>query len=290
MLSSLIVLYLFLGGLGAGIVFIEVTWSMVVKYSGTSIVSLVPYVRQRSIGLLVGCALLVLGGVCLVFDLERPDRALFVLFRPTLSILSVGSYMLVIAAVLAALLSWRSYKGKTSFESMRCYLGVAVLTLLFCFGVMAYTGIYLESIKAVAVWNSPLLPLVFITSSLSCSCAAVFIITMFVEDGWHLRKQLHGWHGFHLVVLAVELIALVVYVFVMALAPSAQESVELLLSPSAYGLWFVGGLGLLGLVVPLCVEVFEFFVNNEQAFPAAHVLCILGGFLLRFCLVSVGLH
>lgn len=290
MLSSLIVLYLFLGGLGAGIVFVEMTWSLVMKYSDTSVVTSVPYIRQRSIGLLVGCVLLVLGGFCLVFDLERPDRALFVLFRPTLSILSVGSYVLVATAFVAALLTWRSYKSRSSFESMHCYLGVAIITLALSLGVMAYTGIYLESIKAVAVWDSPLLPLVFTTSSLSCGCAAVFLITMFVEDGWRLRERLHGWHGFHLVALIVELLGLVAYVVLMAFNPSAQESVELLLSPNAFGLWFVGGLGLLGLVVPLCVETFEFFINNERAFPAAHVLCILGGFLLRFCLVSVGLH
>lgn len=290
MLSSLIVLYLFLGGLGAGIVFVEVAWSLQVKHSGTALVELTPYVRQRSIGLLVGCVLLLLGSVCLVFDLERPDRALFVLLRPTFSILSIGSYVLLIAAAISAGLAWCSYRRSRQFESMRLYHLWVGLALLFTLGVMSYTGIYLESIKAVAVWDSPLLPLIFVASSLSCGIAGVFLITLFVEDGWRLRAFLHSWHGLHILALLVEIAALVGYVLLMAHNPSAQKSVTLLLSPADYGIWFVGGLGVLGLAAPLCAEFFEFFVSHERALPAAHILCILGGFLLRFCLVGVGLH
>lgn len=290
MLSSLIVLYLFLGGLGAGIVFVEVTWSLAVKYAGIPSDAQAPYVRQRSGSLLIGCALLALGCVCLTFDLERPDRLLYVLFRPTLSILSIGSYMLLIAMGFSGVLAWLSIKKGRSFEALRFYPLLAGITLLFCVGVMSYTGIYLESIKAVAIWNSPLVPLIFVASSLSCGIASVFLVSLFVEDGWRLRDQLHGWHGFHFGLLVLEVGALVAYVLLMAHTSSAYESVQLLLAPDAYGVWFIGGLGLLGLAVPLCEEAFEFFISNKRAFPIGQILCILGGFLLRFCLVGVGLH
>lgn len=290
MLSSLIVLYLFLGGFGAGIVSVEVAWSLWMRHSGLALAVQTPYIRQRSLGLLVGCGLLALGTVCLIFDLERPDRALFVLLRPTLSIISIGSYMLLILLGLSAVLTWQSHKKGRQLESARWYPWLASVTLLFCLGVMGYTGVYLESIKAVAVWDSPLLPLIFVASSLSCGIAGVFLVAMFVEDGWRLRERLRGWHGVHFVTLLVEVMALVSYVALMAFNPSTGESVELLLSPAAYGIWFTVGLGLLGLFVPLCVEAFELFVTNKRAFPAAHCLCILGGFLLRFCLVGIGLH
>lgn len=290
MLSSLIVLYLFLGGLGAGIVFVEVIWSLAVAHSGLPDDLLVPYARQRSAGLLTGSVILALGCVCLIFDLERPDRLLYVLFRPTLSIISIGSYLLLIAVGCSVLLTWHSFKKGRRFESSRFCLLFAGITLLFCVGVMSYTGVYLASIKAVAIWNSPFLPIVFVLSSLSCGVAAVFLVFLFVEDGWRLRARLHGWHGFHLVILVLEALALIAYVALMAQNVSAAESTRLLMSPEAYGVWFVGGVGLLGLVVPLCEEAFEFFVSDKRAFPVGHILCILGGFLLRFCLVGVGLH
>ena len=290
MFGSLVVLYLFLGGFGAGIVFIESIWSLYVKYCGQPLIAQAPFVRQRSVGLLVGTLALALGVACLAFDLGRPDRALYVLLRPTWSLLSVGSYLLMGALALAALLTWRSFKLGKTFESSIFHSWLCGIALVLCVGVMGYTGLYLQSIKSVAIWDTWLLPAMFIVSSASCGIAAVYLVNYFVLDGWRLEKPLHKLHGVHMGLLLIEGILLAIYVVVMAGNNFAKASFALLVSPIDYGVWFGIGLFVLCLLAPFFGEVYEFFVRPKRPLPAMYVLCILGGFLLRFCIVGVGLH
>ena len=77
-----------------------------------------------------------------------------------------------------------------------------------------------------------------------------------------------------------------------------QRSIRLVLGGPLLG-WLTGGVFLLGLLVPLVAEIALIrarrnkgvLVGSDVRFCIpADLACLLGGFLLRYCLVAAGLH
>lgn len=125
----------------------------------------------------------------------------------------------------------------------------ACLAVSLC--MMAYTGVYVGWIEAVALWNNAATPALFALSSLSAGVSTVFVIAPFVRD----VTRLSGWmlllHRVHLAVLVLELVMLAGFVAFGFSNPFARESLAILFDPSGLGPWFVVGLVGLGLLVPL---------------------------------------
>ncbi len=105
MLGTFVVLYLFLGGAGAGALFVAAVWSLLFHRTVTRTFEQSRAFRALAGRLyLVGFGLLALSVFCLLIDLGSPHRFFLLFLRPTASLLSVGSFVLL--ATLLASASW----------------------------------------------------------------------------------------------------------------------------------------------------------------------------------------
>lgn len=237
----------------------------------------------------VGFVMMGVAALCLLLDLGRPQLAYLLFVRPTFSILSFGSFTLLISLVVGAFLTAANLLY-LPFVHARARKVAEVVCLAVSLAMMVYTGVYVGWVEAVALWSGWTVPVLFTLSSLSAGLSTVFIASAFVRD----TSLLEGWsrilHRVHLGVLVLEIVALVVFVALAFVNPFAQGSLALLLDPEGFGAWFVVGLVGMGLLVPLAFEVYSAIVRRVLRLLPVDVLCIMGGLVLRFCVVWSGMH
>lgn len=290
MLGTLVVLYLFLGGCGAGVMFVTAAWSLAFHRTLTRTqqqTDAFDVLKSRCYG--VSFVMMAIAALCLLLDLGRPQLAYLLFVRPTFSILSFGSFTLLASLLVGGFLTAANLLY-LPFVHARARKVAEVLCLVISLAMMAYTGVYVGWVEAVALWSGWTVPVLFTLSSLSAGLSTVFIVSAFVRD----MSLLEGWsqvfHRMHLVVLGLEIVALAVFVAFAFANPFAHASLALLLDPEGLGAWFAVGLVGMGLLVPLAFEAYLAVSRRVLRLLPVDVLCIMGGLVLRFCVVWSGMH
>ncbi len=306
----LIIIYLFLGGLSAGALFVsglatllqgnddEPSYERIARYGAW----LAPW------PVMVGCALL-------VFDLGRWYRfwKLFVHLRWT-SPMSIGSWLLVAFTLIALLYlySWLSTEHRQKlFAHLPRHLRwltrldrdlspqrrkLAILGMPVSLGVGIYTGVLLGAVQSRPFWNTNLVAQLFLFSALSSGCAALMLILA-------LRRKEFDGRAFQLlytldvILMTLELFIVVPYIIHGQLSVQAvKDSLALILGGPFTIIFWIFFLGL-GLLLPLAIEAFEVipaFLNRASAhyrtgvIAATALLVLGGGFLLRYVFVFAG--
>jgi len=285
MLGTFVVLYLFLGGAGAGALFVAAVWSLLFHRTVTRTFEQSRAFRALAGRLyLVGFGLLALSVFCLLIDLGSPHRFFLLFLRPTASLLSVGSFVLLATLLASGLhaLGWPAPFWVRKGLEVLCAVLAAVL--------MVYTGLYLAWMEAVPLWNNAALPALFALSSFSSGAAIVLLLVPYTRDWALLSGWVDGLHRVHLAALGLEFLALVAFVALAVVNPFAGPSLVRLVSPAGQGPWFIAGFVLGGIVVPFGAEAARPFTGRTAPVAAAEVLCLFGGLILRFCLVLAGSH
>ncbi|QOS69034.1 polysulfide reductase NrfD [Eggerthella guodeyinii] len=301
MFSVLAVGYLFLGGAGAGAIVVasilDLAW-VKAPFGAASRISIgeaTPLERVAAFGLLAGFAALALGVLCLLFDLGRIDRVVVLLLRPSPTFLTVGTYALAALAACAAFLAAVrfAYLPGVPRGAVRAVEAVAAVVGVV---VMLYTGLLLQSMGAVALWRSPLVPALFVLSSLSCGIAVLLLAAFFAPADAAVARFAHALARIDAAVIALEAVAAALLV-ALALGgdhPTAAASAQRLTSGDLAAWWWVG-FALCGLVVPLVAEV-AFAARRASgrtlrtALAVAAVLVLVGGFSMRAALADAGTH
>ncbi len=208
MFSPFVVCYLFLGGTGAGACFAMAVAGLLVPNSH---IRFDPAYRKLFVpGLLAGIGALALGCVCLAFDLGRADRLLLLLASPAPTVLTVGAYALVACLVLsvALLLFWSS--GGTWRIWVARVIGVAAVVA--SLAAMAYTGFLLQGMRAVPLWASAWLPVLFVASSLSCGIALLLLVAFLTNTLSLFRTVFRRLVAVDVAAIAIECVAAVLVV------------------------------------------------------------------------------
>ena len=303
-------LYLFLGGLAAGILFfaaLNVINGNENKYS----------TAVKTAPILVPAAI-VLGLIALMLDLKHPVYAwqLYMTIRfdspmswgawtlmaiTPLSIIWIAIYIKelmpkidledgFIGKTLKLILKqtdgevnwdWK-YKFLSDFEkyayNQRKALAWLVLVLATILGV--YTGILLSAFNARPLWNTSILGPLFLVSGLSTGAATI----MWMSDS-HEEKLLFSKIDVALVIIELFFIT---HLFMGFLAgPTVQIDSAQLFFGGEFTVAFWGFLVIIGLIFPLILEVLELRgFHIPVAVPAA--LILFGGVLFRFIMVEAG--
>lgn len=317
MLGPLIVCYLFLGGLGAGACCVLAVLGLLTPRECVTAsreprrtlrrrraVLCVPHSYRRFFapGYTAALVALVLGVVCLLADVGRADRLLLLLVSPSFSFLAVGAWALVVCAVLALVfvLAWGGYARGLSFALVQVLQVVLALVAL---AVMTYAGLLLQSLRAVPLWATPWLPVLFVLSALSCGAALVLATSQFTGAAQTFRSVLRRLALADALVIVLEAATTAAF---LATALSGGNSGECADTATAHALaasaqtlacsegsWvFWGGFVLVGLVIPLVLDCA--FARIRRPCPPLALTtaaCVLvGGFVLRYCVVEAGLH
>lgn len=297
----MIVVYLFVGGLGAG----SLVLSAAAFLSGRA-----RFAGVARAGALVAPVLVGAGSGLLVFDLGKPFRAwkLFVTIVPV-SPMSIGSWLLVLFTILAgvnAVLhlppSWaRAVAGRVKVvaglltrvatwnETVmdadehatvrwpgspavvgRLRTVNAVVGIPLGIGVGIYTGVLLGAIPARPFWNTPMVAQLFLFSALSTATALMLLLAPRAAAQSDVQRDLQ-----HRTLLRADLVFIFFELFLIVpfvihgelSARSARQALEMILGGPYTAMFWVGVVSF-GILVPMLVEAAELFGAGRRA-PAA---------------------
>lgn len=278
--------YLFLGGLAAGIIFFSSVITVLDKDK--------EYVGAVKYATLVPPVALSLGLLALVYDLTHPlyTYQLYTTIRLE-SPMSWGAWVLLITTPLTFLwvLTYYSEFVKNSSKRIaflvkieeflvpyRKQMAYALIPLSIILGV--YTGILLSAFNARPLWNNAILGPLFLTSGLSTGAATIILLAK-------SSAERHLFTRIDLALIVLELGLIVHMIMGMHAGSQVQLEAMQLLVGGEFTLMFFGFVIILGLLVPASIELMEILGKKVPAAVPA-MLILLGGLIFRFVMVEAG--
>ena len=222
----------------------------------------------------------------LLLDLGNPERLLSLVMSPFDSVIGAGAWLLGLFFLLTAVLALQGMLGREVPRLLQLLLGIPAA--LCAVGVMTYTGVLLSSLIAIEFWYSPLLVALFIASSLTTGTASIIVCNALFGTPSAIRTLGGMWR----VCFALSIVeAAVLASFAWSQAhgtPMAVESCTALLSgPLALPFW--AGVCLVGFVIPWAFHVARPLTSAPVALSVSSAGVLVGGFMLRYCVVGAGL-
>lgn len=288
--------YLFLGGLGGGMLFTIGLFNIL--FADITVYLLAP-------GALIAVACLGFGSLLLIFELGQPKVFLRVFLSAT-AIIKWGACLLIMAMVFGLIyflfglppewnLFWYSWTWLRDLS--------AVLMMIFGICVVVYTGVLLCTMKSKPFWNTPALPVLFTVSALSTATACLALASLLWGQGWFVDFwfgplassdifRMGLWAGNELIVeimhaadtilVVGEVIVLLLYVLLMRASGNVTAKAIAMewISGKKAVLFWVGMLGF-GLVIPFTLYI----IGGAGATFVAPVLVLAAGLLLRFLII-----
>jgi protein NrfD len=279
-------LYLFLGGMAAGILVIAALYFIRGRENDyRTAVRLTPFLAP---------VLLIFGLIALFFDLRHKlfFWQLYVNIRLQ-SPMSWGAWVLMVITPVSFIWcalhikdifpnwDWKFkwlYTLEAFFNKYKKVLAWVMLIYAIILGI--YTGILLSAFNARPLWNTSILGPLFLASGLSAGAATTLILSKNKEE----RKQ---FARIDLVLIGIELF-LIIHMFMGFLA-STQVQIEaahlFLGGPYTMSFWIFVVIS--GMLIPALLEFMELGKYRIPVILPA-VLVIFGSFMLRFIIVYAG--
>jgi len=279
-------LYLFLGGLAAGILFFAALFYLRGKEN--------EYRATVKLAPMIAPVLLVLGLLALLLDLKH--KLYFWQLYTTIRLqspMSWGAWTLMVVTPLSFIWAaihlrdvfpkwnWK-YQWLKNLETffIRYKKVLAWLMAIFSIILGVYTGILFSAFNARPLWNTSILGPLFLVSGLSTGAATIILFSRNHEE-----KKVFA--RLDILLIAVELF-LIVHMFMGFLA-STQVQIDaanlFLGGPYTAPFWML--VVVMGLILPAVLESLELMKFKIPVyFPA--ILVLFGGLMLRFILAYAG--
>ena len=279
-------LYLFVGGVAAGILFFASLYYILGREKR--------YPAAIKYAPLLTPALLIIGLGALFIDLNH--KLWFWQLYMTIRIespMSWGAWALMVITPLSIIWiatwmkeivpgwSWK-YEFLEELEKffIKYRLAMAWIMLIYSVILGVYTGILLSAFNARPLWNTSILGPLFFTSSLSTGAAVIMLMAKS-----HLERNIFS--RIDLMLIGIELF-LIVHMFMGFLA-SSQVQIDaarmFLGGPYTEIFWIF--VVILGLVVPAVLEGME-LLGYKIPMVIVSSLILIGGLFLRFIIVYAG--
>jgi len=279
-------LYLFLGGLAAGILFFASLYTLLGREK-----ELPTAVRKATFLVPI---ILIVGLGALFLDLK--NKLYFWQLYTTIRIespMSWGAWILMLITPLSfawCLSYWRDLIPNWTWQVkylewiesfVQKYRKAFAWVLIISSVILGiYTGILLSAFNARPLWNTSILGPLFLVSGLSTGAATIM---------WLSKEKLERtlFSKIDLLLIGIE-VFFIIHLFMGFMASNAAqiEAAQLFLG-GAYTPPFWGGVVVLGLLLPAILEVMELRGKHiPVALPA--LLILIGGLVFRFIMVDAG--
>jgi len=292
--KEIIAVYLYLAGMGAGSFIIGI----LIHWMGAELNPLsIPFIELFGVRLdlakfpiLWGPIMVSIGAPFLILDLGIKWRFMYACLNPRTSWVARGFIILSIFIVFGLLILAKSLLPfKWLYPESGLWLIPEVIAFVFAFGTALYTGILLKATKSVPLWNTPLLPLLFLASALSTGSMSIILSTLATGllsyNSGAMKALMYGEQIF----LAIE--GIVLYLFLSRryrASEQGKDSVRLLVTGKLrYVFW--QGIILLGFVFPFVLEWISKYYQNSALLFIAGLSLLTGGFFLRLGVLRAGI-
>ena len=299
----LVAIYLFLGGMGAGAFLI----AAIIELSGARYWQ--KYCPTTLAGAGVSGPLILAGTVLLIFDLgaglREPWRILYMftnyqsvmtwgiwiltLFLPLAFLYGILEVMHVHPGVLARVRKRLRFLPETlpyrRIKRVVCSVG-AVLAI----GTAIYTGVLLSVVQAVPLWNTPILPALFLVSAISTGMGLAFDLsaTLAIPE---IHRRFKHMPLIHMIFIGLE-IALLALLLVTALnqGGEAAESAKLILVGNRSVIFWVLVVGF-GMVYPFMVHVYAYARHSHGYLSGilSGAGIVIAGLFVRYLIVAAAI-
>ena len=282
-------LYLFLGGLAAGILFFAALFTVLGKekeYTGA--IKRAPIIVPFALGIGLLSLLYDLTHIAYVYNLYATIR----LESP----MSWGAWVLMLVTPMSALWvlgyfkeyfpKWKWDQGYVKtlgtivdwINRYRVTMAWILIPSTILLGM--YTGILLSAFNARPLWNTSILGPLFLISGMSTGAAAIILLS---KD--HAERKVFSQIDLGLIVF--ELFFITHMIVSLFAGPEVQNQAALLLVGGDFTVAFFGFVVILGLIVPLILEILEL---KGFKFPVAIpvLLVLIGGLVFRFVMIDAG--
>ncbi|MBI5262723.1 MAG: polysulfide reductase NrfD [Bradyrhizobium sp.] len=221
--------------------------------------------------------LLVIGGLLLIGDLSQPMRFINILnpfYLNFASPLAWGGLNLVSFGLVSVL-----YYLAMSTQSPHAKV-LGIIGSLLALGLPVYTGFDLTVHQNRPVWNTPLMPVLFVAMSIVSGAAVATFLALGEERLQGVLRAIILWSAGAVAVMLVSLLGTTAYGGV------GQELTFMLMTSGMLGLIFLG----LGIAVGLAAPIALLLVlgRNATGTMAASVLLLIGGMALRYSILIGG--
>ncbi len=283
-------LYLFLGGVVAGIMILTGVRLLRERDDEPSVaLALMPWIAPIAISL---------GMFFLWLDLEHPFNAwrFYLTFKLT-SAMSWGAWILLGIYPVSILMAWvttpMDLKARVKdglvrvpgFNNVDAWSEenvplLAKLNILMGVSLGIYTGVLLGTMAARPLWNSALLGPLFLVSGLSTGAAFMLLFGLTDTERKSLGRTDMG-------LILIELAVLSLWMIGLSTGGASSQGALAVILGGGYTAAFWTLVVALGLIAPLAGEWIEF---KHDAVPGrgTAILVLVGGFALRWILVFAG--
>jgi formate-dependent nitrite reductase membrane component NrfD len=279
-------LYLFVGGVAAGILFFAALYYILGREKiYPAAVKWAPFITP---------ALLILGLFALFLDLRH--KPFFWQLYTTIrfeSPMSWGAWTLMVITPVSFIWSatwvkelrpeWKwKYQWLEEWEAffIKHRMKLAWIMLISAVVLGVYTGILLSAFNARPLWNTSILGPLFFASSLSTGAAVIMLMSKH-----HFERNIFS--RIDLIMIGIELF-LIVHIFMGFLA-STQVQIDaanmFLGGPYTEVFWIF--VVVIGLIIPAALEILE-LLNYKIPIIITSSLVLIGGIFLRFIIVYAG--
>lgn len=231
-------------------------------------------------GMFIGWLLILLVGMVDMAHLHKPLRFWRMLLKPNSSWIARGfiaiTFFIVCTAIQLILSFWLP---GTASESV-----LKVLSGIFAFGVIIYSGFVLSCVKAIRLWNSTMIPLLVVISSLVGGTAVLLIINL-GQDTNRITALLSALQI--MLVLYAVMVGLHLWIS-LYISPASRNSVISIIKGNLSPI-FWGVVVLAGMVIPL----FIFFLAMSgpiALLDTGAVFVVIGNLALRYILLKGGVY
>jgi formate-dependent nitrite reductase membrane component NrfD len=272
----LIALYLFYTSISAGAVLIT-SLGPVFGVKGLR--------KTAQVGAVIGLSLLAIAPIHLIFDLEQPQRffSLLLNFHAT-SPMSWGVFILLLYGIALLLYTWNlSHDNEKNIKTF----GIA--SFILALGLETYTGFLIGNVQAHALWNTALMPVIFLFSALASGTAMVLLVLGFYEKmiGSSLsneKQTLARW--FKWFILA-DLSLVVVFVVVLLNGNDLQyaNGYYLLHQENFTFVWLEN---VVGLLLPFVLLSYRPLASKGSVINLSAILVVLSALVMRFSFIIGG--
>ena len=240
------------------------------------------------IGVILATVLIVIAPLFLLFHIGMPQRAWHLFTYLNLSSpITWGSFLLILYPINCLIFAYFMYNEKIKFAKIFGFTGIPLAIL-----VSGYSGFILAFGKARALWNTALMPILFLASSIISGIALMILVYSIKERYFSKSKSINrdlvislgkllAWAiVFDLFILGCDLIVLSIS------HRDAQAAAHLILF-GKFSILFILIENFLGKIVPLFLLLIPRFRTLTTVIFAS-ILAIIGIFFMRYIVVLGG--
>ncbi len=277
--GTLIAIYFYLTGLSAGS-FVLSTMAYVF--------GMAKYKPIGKIGVILAAMFLIMAPLALLVHVGQPFKSwhLFMYLNPT-SPITFGSFLLTLYPINALVYGFFMFKGNMKMTKLFGTIGIPLAVF-----VHGYTGFILALGKARALWNTALMPFLFLVSAMVSGIALMVLISIIKDKFFSKEKKINrdlvfGLGNLLATMILIDIFLVLSDVLVLLVSHAEAQEVAHLLLRGKFSIYFIGIENVMGKVIPALLLLIP-RLRNLGTVTLASILVVIGIFFMRYVVVLGG--